>query len=328
MRLPDQMPTQRAISNPKATRVVVGLFVLLIASFALILLGRPSGASAAEVSCPNSNPIVNENNCMGEGTTANQSAIENYSEDLGAFTTQTSYNLGENVPIKIGTDLPSFPATNVNIDDLPDRLVRRRRRASDRRRGREQRQSQQLLPVQPGEHHHGRTELLQLERQLHGPRQQAADLGHLRGRDHRRRRQRDRELRRLPGAQRRAPLAGPLRAAERRLRGLQHVGLQVPLLRRLRRRQHDRRRRAGGCGLLRSSREGRRTAVQPLLRARLPDRGLAGAAGLRSRLHVRRGPRLQRQPAAQPQGRPHLRPLRVLVLQRVQQLQGRARTPA
>ncbi len=113
--LPNQMPTQRAISNPKATRVVVGLFVLLIASFALILLGRPSGASAAEVSCPNSNPIVNENNCMGEGTTANQSAIENYSEDLGAFTPQTSYNLGESVPIKIGTDLPSFPATNVNI---------------------------------------------------------------------------------------------------------------------------------------------------------------------------------------------------------------------
>ncbi len=112
--LPDQMPTQRATPNPKATRVVAGLFVLLIASFALIL-GRPSGASAAEVSCPNSNPIVNENNCMGEGTTANQSAIENYSEDLGAFTPQTSYNLGENVPIKIGTDLPSFPATNVNI---------------------------------------------------------------------------------------------------------------------------------------------------------------------------------------------------------------------
>ena len=130
--LPDQMPTQRAISNPKATRVVVGLFVL-IASFALILLGRPSGASAAEVSCPNANPIVNENNCMGEGTTANQSAVENYSEDLGGFTPQTSYNLGENVPLKIGTDLPSFPAHERQHRRLPDRLVRRRRRAPDRR---------------------------------------------------------------------------------------------------------------------------------------------------------------------------------------------------
>jgi PKD repeat protein len=114
--LPHQMPTKRATPNPKAARVVVGLLVLLIASFALILVGRPSGASAAEVSCPNANPIVNENNCMGEGTTENQSAIENYSEDLGAFTPQTSYNLGESVPIKIGTDEPSFPATNVNID--------------------------------------------------------------------------------------------------------------------------------------------------------------------------------------------------------------------
>jgi PKD repeat protein len=113
---PHQMPTQRTIPNPKATRVIVGLLVVLIASFALIALGRPAGASAAEVSCPNANPIVNENNCMGEGTTENQSAIENYSEDLGAFTPQTSYNLGESVPIKIGTDLPSFPGTNVNVD--------------------------------------------------------------------------------------------------------------------------------------------------------------------------------------------------------------------
>ena len=70
---------------------------------------------AAAVTCPNANPIVNENNCMGEGTTDNESAIENYSEDIGGFTTQTSYQLGENVPLKIGTDLPSFPSTNVNI---------------------------------------------------------------------------------------------------------------------------------------------------------------------------------------------------------------------
>ncbi|HEY2766808.1 MAG TPA: PKD domain-containing protein [Solirubrobacteraceae bacterium] len=74
------------------------------------------GASRADaVTCPNANPIVNENNCMGEGTTDNQSAIESYSEDLGAFTTQSSYALGENVPIKIGTDLSSFPGTSVNV---------------------------------------------------------------------------------------------------------------------------------------------------------------------------------------------------------------------
>ena len=96
-------------------RVGLGLLATLIAALAAIALWAPSPAAAAEVSCPNANPIVNENNCMGEGTTANQSAIENYSEDLGAFTTQSSFNLGENVPIKIGTDLPSFPGTSVNI---------------------------------------------------------------------------------------------------------------------------------------------------------------------------------------------------------------------
>ncbi|HUA75225.1 MAG TPA: N,N-dimethylformamidase beta subunit family domain-containing protein [Solirubrobacteraceae bacterium] len=74
------------------------------------------GSASAAVSCPNSNPIVNENNCMGEGTDANKEALENYSDDLGGFTPQTSYALGENVPVKIGTDLPSFPATSVNID--------------------------------------------------------------------------------------------------------------------------------------------------------------------------------------------------------------------
>ena len=180
-----QMPIQRATLNPKATRVVVGLFVLLIASFALIL-GRPSGASAAEVSCPNANAIVNENNCMGEGTTANQSAIENYSEDLGAFTPQTSYNLGESVPIKIGTDLPSFPATNVNISIYRigwyggngARLI-----AGAGATNVKVSNSFQCNRTQPVDR---RTELLQLERQLHGPGQQAAGLRHLRGCHHRR----------------------------------------------------------------------------------------------------------------------------------------------
>jgi hypothetical protein len=104
-----------AVSHTPAARIAHALLAPLIASLVLFALGGATRADAAEVSCPNANPIVNENNCMGEGTTENQSAIENYSEDLGAFTPQTSYNLGENVPIKIGTDLPSFPGTSVNI---------------------------------------------------------------------------------------------------------------------------------------------------------------------------------------------------------------------
>jgi hypothetical protein len=110
------MRTTRSVSPSSATAPAVrGLLLALLACCALFALGGPASASAAEVSCPNANPVVNENNCMGEGTTANQSAIENYSENLGGFTPQSGYELGENVPLKIGTDEPSFPGTSVNI---------------------------------------------------------------------------------------------------------------------------------------------------------------------------------------------------------------------
>ena len=79
---------------------------------ALLGLGMP-GRAAAAVQCPNANPIVNENNCMGPGTSSNR--LSNYSEELGGFTTKSSYNLGEDVQLKIGTAAPSFPATSVNI---------------------------------------------------------------------------------------------------------------------------------------------------------------------------------------------------------------------
>jgi PKD repeat protein len=95
-------------------RVGYGLLASLIAGCILLLCGAPARAQAA-VTCPNANPIVNENNCMGEGTTENQSALENYSEDIGGFSTQSSYQVGENIPLKIGTDLPSFPSASINI---------------------------------------------------------------------------------------------------------------------------------------------------------------------------------------------------------------------
>ncbi|HXD56178.1 MAG TPA: N,N-dimethylformamidase beta subunit family domain-containing protein, partial [Solirubrobacteraceae bacterium] len=103
------MPNARARGARAAFLAAILVAVALLAALAI-----PRSASAA-VSCPNANPIVNENNCMGEGTTANRSALENYSEDLGGFPTQSSFNLGENVPLKIGTDLGSFPSTAVNI---------------------------------------------------------------------------------------------------------------------------------------------------------------------------------------------------------------------
>jgi len=102
-----------ALPKLRTARAGYGLLALLITTCALLLLG-PATANAA-VSCPNSNPIVNENNCKGEGTEENESAIENYSEDINGFTPQSSYNLGESVPLKLGTDEGSFPGTSVNI---------------------------------------------------------------------------------------------------------------------------------------------------------------------------------------------------------------------
>ena len=72
----------------------------------------PANAQAA-VSCPNSNPVVNENNCMGAGTTAWQ--VQNYSDDIGGYTTQTSYSLGQDVPLKVATDLATSPSVNIDV---------------------------------------------------------------------------------------------------------------------------------------------------------------------------------------------------------------------
>ena len=92
------LPRARTLRAPAGHSTLLALLATLVAGFlAAIAIWGPTSALAAEVSCPNANPIVNENNCMGEGTTANQSAIENYSEDLGGFTTQSGYELGENV---------------------------------------------------------------------------------------------------------------------------------------------------------------------------------------------------------------------------------------
>ena len=102
-----------ANTYPRRRGTLSLLAALLGAAMLLAFAGTQSARAA--VTCPNANPVVNENNCMGEGTTANREALENYTEDIGGFTPQTSYNLGESVPLKIGTDLPSFPGTSVNI---------------------------------------------------------------------------------------------------------------------------------------------------------------------------------------------------------------------
>ncbi|HUC06612.1 MAG TPA: N,N-dimethylformamidase beta subunit family domain-containing protein, partial [Solirubrobacterales bacterium] len=70
------------------------LLLLLGALFAL-----PAPASAA-VSCPSSNPVVNENNCMGAGSSAWQ--LTNYEQGgITGYSPKSSINLGESVPLRI-----------------------------------------------------------------------------------------------------------------------------------------------------------------------------------------------------------------------------------
>ncbi len=102
-------------ATPRAQRIALALLVALLAVYTAAMVGGAApSAQAAEVSCPNANPVVNENNCMGEGTEANR--LSDYSEEIGGFTTQTSYNHGDNVQLKIGTSASSFPGTEVNIN--------------------------------------------------------------------------------------------------------------------------------------------------------------------------------------------------------------------
>src|SRR5690242_17579711 len=85
---------------------------LLLAVVVAWLAMHPTGALA--VTCPNGNPVVNENNCMGAGSSGYE--MSKYSDDIGGFAVKTSYNLGEAVQLKIGRNLPGVPNTRVNID--------------------------------------------------------------------------------------------------------------------------------------------------------------------------------------------------------------------
>jgi PKD repeat protein len=88
-------------------------FVLIaIAATAWGLLS--SSSSSAAVTCPSSIPVVQENNCKGEGSS--EWLFHNYDEGIAGFATQTSFNLGQSVPLKIARDTPTAGGTKVNID--------------------------------------------------------------------------------------------------------------------------------------------------------------------------------------------------------------------
>src|SRR4051794_29645870 len=72
-----------------------------------------TGSSSAAVTCPSTVPVVNENNCKGEGSSG--WLFNNYDEGIAGYATQTSFNLGQNVPLKIARDTPTAGGTKVNI---------------------------------------------------------------------------------------------------------------------------------------------------------------------------------------------------------------------
>jgi YD repeat-containing protein len=76
-------------------RVRIQFLLLLLGG----LLALPVSADAA-VTCPNPNPVVNENNCMGAGSSAWQ--LTNYdSGGITGYATKSSVNFGEGVTLRI-----------------------------------------------------------------------------------------------------------------------------------------------------------------------------------------------------------------------------------
>ena len=81
------------------------------AAFFTALAGTPAQAA---VSCPSPVPVVNENNCMGAGTTAWR--LTSYNQGIAGFATQTSVNLGTAVSLKIARSSATPSIKTVNVD--------------------------------------------------------------------------------------------------------------------------------------------------------------------------------------------------------------------
>jgi PKD repeat protein len=99
--------------SPTTRRGNPGVRHLLACAIGLLLLLSAIGpAKAGAAVCPNANPVVNENQCK-TGSSAWQ--INDYSPNLGGFTTKSSVDLGESVTLKIGRNGPVSPTRTVNI---------------------------------------------------------------------------------------------------------------------------------------------------------------------------------------------------------------------
>ncbi len=105
-------------------------FTALIAAMAVALLVLVApGSAVAAPTCPNSNPIVQENYCQSGATSAYQ--LDDPTENVGGFPTKTSFDKGESIPLKIGRNQPTFPTNRVDVqvyrtgyyDGLGSRLI-------------------------------------------------------------------------------------------------------------------------------------------------------------------------------------------------------------
>ena len=95
--------------SPIYARLTIALSVAL--ATAGILLATSSAPAA--VTCPSTVPVLSENNCKGEGSS--DWLFDNYDEGIAGFATQTSFNVGQSVPLKIARDTTNPGGTKVNI---------------------------------------------------------------------------------------------------------------------------------------------------------------------------------------------------------------------
>ena len=72
------------------------LSIPLVVAAAIGVAWATSSAPAA-VTCPSSVPVLSENNCKGEGSSDWMSG--NYDDGIAGFATQTSFNVGQSVPL-------------------------------------------------------------------------------------------------------------------------------------------------------------------------------------------------------------------------------------
>ncbi len=107
---PNVRSLRPAGSRDRLTRLGSATFACVVG---LLLILAWSGTAKAAVSCPNSNPVVDENQCK---TGSANWQVFDYSHDLGGYTTRSSVDLGEDVVLKIGRNAPIAPQKTVNID--------------------------------------------------------------------------------------------------------------------------------------------------------------------------------------------------------------------